>query len=154
MSDVVYLREELRLPVNLVQRYLERAKLLVSSGEIEWICTEVAEHFRPIYEGYVETLQGGEIANMDETGMRIDGENRWLLAGVAKEREPEIEAVVFHHDEHRSSAVVDELLGEEFSGVMGTDFYSAYNPKAVRKQRCWAHLLRETGKLKEKGEEG
>jgi transposase len=35
MSYVVYLREELRLPVNLVQRALSRAGLKVSSGEIE-----------------------------------------------------------------------------------------------------------------------
>lgn len=47
MSAVAYLREELRLPVNLVQRYLGRTGLLVSSGEIEWICTEVAEHLPP-----------------------------------------------------------------------------------------------------------
>ena len=47
MSAVAYLREELRLPVNLVQRYLGRAGLLVSSGEIELICTEVAEHLPP-----------------------------------------------------------------------------------------------------------
>lgn len=47
-----------------------------------------------------------------------------------------------------------ELLGEEFAGVVGCDFYSAYNPSPGRKQRCWAHLLRDTGKLKEGSEEG
>ncbi len=154
MSYVVYLREELRLPVNLVQRYLERAGLKVSSGEIEGICTAVAEHLRPIYEGYLRELQEGEAANLDETGMRIEGENHWLWAGATKDPEQEQETVLFHHDERRSSAVAEELLGEEFDGVVGCDFFNAYNPLSGRKQRCWAHLLRETSKLKERGEEG
>jgi len=152
MSEVVYLREELRLPVNLIQRYLERAGIKVSSGEIESICTEVAEHLRPCYEGYRQGLGEGEATNLDETGMRIEGENHWLWAGVR--RDPGRETVVFHHDERRSSAVAQELLGEEFDGVVGCDFYSAYNPLSGRKQRCWAHLLRETRKLKERSEEG
>lgn len=78
MSDVVYLREELRLPVNLVQHHLERAGLRVSSGEIEWICTEVAAYLHPLYDGYRQELQEGEATNMDETGMRVEGENHWL----------------------------------------------------------------------------
>ena len=146
MSEVVYLREELRLPVNLVQRYLERAGLRVSLGEIEWICTEVAEHLRPLYEGYRQQLREGEAANMDETGMRIEGENQWLWAGERKDSE----TVVFHHDEHRSSAVVDELLGEEFSGVLGSDFYSAYNSKAARKHEILMSVL---ATCRERGEE-
>lgn len=154
MSEVAYLREELRLPVNLVQRYLERAGLLVSQGEIEGICTEVAAYLHPLYEGYLQELQEGEAANMDETGMRIEGENHWLWAGATKDPEQEQETVLFHHDERRSSAVVEELLGEGFEGVVGCDFYSAYHPSLARKQRCWAHLLRGTSKLKERGEEG
>lgn len=152
MSWVVYLREELRLPVNLVQRYLEKAGLAVSQGEIEGICTEVADYLCPLYEGYRRELGEGEAANMDETGMRIAGENHWLWAGVR--RDPETEVVVFHHDEHRSSAVAQGLLGEEFEGVVGCDFFSAYNPLGGRKQRCWAHLLRDTSKLKGRSEEG
>lgn len=124
----------------------------MSQGEIEGICTEVAAYLRPLYESYLQELQEGEAANMDETGMRIDGENQWLWAGATKD--PERETVLFHHDERRSSAVAKELLGEEFAGVVGCDFYSAYNPVGGRKQRCWAHLLGDTSELKEGGEEG
>ncbi|HIC95300.1 TPA: hypothetical protein EYP12_01575, partial [Candidatus Bipolaricaulota bacterium] len=102
MSWVVYLREELRLSVNLVQRYLEKAGLAVSQGEIEGICTEMADYLRPCYEGYRRELGEGKAANMDETGMRIEGENRWLWAGVREDPE----TVVFHHDEHRSGAAL------------------------------------------------
>jgi len=43
LAHVVWLREGLRLPVNLIQRHLERAGLKVSQGEIEHITSEVAE---------------------------------------------------------------------------------------------------------------
>lgn len=143
MSYVVYLREEMRLPVNMVQRYLEKVGLSVSQGEIEQMCSVAAKHSLPLYEEYRDDLRNSKVVNMDETGMRVNGENNWLWTGVAKDPD----TVVFKNDEHRSSAVVKELVGDEFSGVLGSDFYSAYNPSDVRKQRCWAHLLRETRKI-------
>ena len=43
----------------------------------------------------------------------------------------------------RGKAVVDEALGESFSGVLVSDFYAAYHHYDGPKQRCWAHLLRD-----------
>jgi len=40
-------------------------------------------------------------------------------------------------------------LGEDFGGVLGSDFYAAYNDTpGGRHQRCWAHLLRDLHALK------
>ena len=44
--------------------------------------------------------------------------------------------------------MVDEALGESFSGVLVSDFYAAYNHYPGLKQRCWAHLLRDIHDLK------
>ena len=38
--------------------------------------------------------------------------------------------------------MVDEALGESFSGVLVSDFY-AYHHYDGPKRRCWAHLLRD-----------
>ena len=43
----------------------------------------------------------------------------------------------------RDKAVVDEALGQEFAGVLVSDFYAAYHHYDGPKQRCWAHLLRD-----------
>ena len=43
----------------------------------------------------------------------------------------------------RGKAVVDEALGESFSGVLVSDCYAAYHHYDGPKQRCWAHLLRD-----------
>ena len=48
----------------------------------------------------------------------------------------------------RGKAVVDEVLGESFEGVLVSDFYAAYNHYPGLKQRCWAHLLRDIHELK------
>ena len=42
-----------------------------------------------------------------------------------------------------AKGVVDEVLGEEFQGVLVSDFYAAYDHYTGLHQRCWAHLLRE-----------
>ena len=39
--------------------------------------------------------------------------------------------------------MVDEALGESFSGVLVSDCYAAYHHYDGPKQRCWAHLLRD-----------
>ena len=42
------------------------------------------------------------------------------------------------------------MLGEDYDGVITSDFYSAYNKHNARKSKCWAHLLREFKKCYEK----
>ena len=44
--------------------------------------------------------------------------------------------------------MVDEVLGEEFAGVLVSDFYAAYHHYDGPKQRCWAHLLRDVHDLR------
>jgi hypothetical protein len=39
--------------------------------------------------------------------------------------------------------MVDEVLGEDFGGVLVSDGYTAYNHLPCPHQRCWRHALRE-----------
>lgn len=146
MSAVVYLREGLRLPVNRVQRFLADAGLELSTGTIEQVCTEVAEQLQPRYEAILEAARSHPGVGIDETGLRVNGANHWLWVLSTPQE------AVYHPDERRSHAVAEELVGEEFPGVVTCDFYTAYNPPESGQQRCWAHLLRETRELE--GEEG
>ena len=49
---------------------------------------------------------------------------------------------------NRGKAVVDEVLGDDFAGVLVSDFYAAYHHYAGPQQRCWAHLLRDIHDLR------
>ena len=58
--------------------------------------------------------------------------------------------VTFSAGASRGSKVVEEVLGDEFEGVLVSDFYGAYNVHQGLHQRCWTHLLRDIHQLKEK----
>ena len=42
----------------------------------------------------------------------------------------------------------DEALGDQFAGVLVSEFYAAYHHYDGSKQRCWAHLLRDIHDLR------
>ena len=61
---------------------------------------------------------------------------------------------MFHIDPSRSGDVVDKLLGHEFSGVVGSDRYSAYKRIPVEQRAlCYAHLKRNFQSLVDRGGE-
>lgn len=97
-----------------------------------------------LYEMLKKLIRQAGSVNVDETGWRIEGQNGWLWVFAGKEK------VLYKIDKKRSSEVVKSVLGEEYSGILGSDFYSAYNSiKAKEKQKCIAHLLREIKKVEE-----
>ena len=88
----------------------------------------------------------------DETGWREDGRNGYLWSFST----PEVRC--FLRRASRGGPVVEEVLGDEFDGVLVSDFYGAYNVHQGLHQRCWTHpvsstgqaLLRDIHQLKEK----
>lgn len=51
----------------------------------------------------------------------------------------------------RSSQVCQELLGETFTGIVGSDRFSAYHHLSrERRQVCWAHLKRDLTQIAER----
>lgn len=106
---------------------------------------EQAENGRPLYEMIKEKVQKAPWLNADETGWRVKGENWWLWIFTNKD------TVLYHIDRHRSQAVVKKILGKKYQGILGSDFYSAYNGIAtLAKQRCSGHLLNEIKEVQAK----
>ena len=79
----------------------------------------------------------------DETGWREDGRNGYIWSAST----PRVRYYEYHHS--RGHEVVQALLGEDFQGVLGSDFYAAYNIHQGLHQRCWVHFLRDGHDLKE-----
>jgi len=97
-----------------------------------------------LYKTIKELLRNSPGVNADETGWRIEGQNGWLWVFAGKE------AILYKIDRSRGSEVAKDVLGEEYNGILGSDFYSAYNSiKAKGKQKCITHLLRELKKVEE-----
>ena len=107
----------------------------------------VARRGKAIVESFKEEIRASAVVNGDETSWREDGQNGYVWSfSTDKIR-------YYIYRKSRSAAVVKEVLGEQFDGVVVSDFYAAYNAHLGLHQRCWVHLLRDIHELKEKHKE-
>ena len=139
------LREECRLPYGVIQRYLKwRYRLCLSVGELVALVRGVARLGQEEYNQLQQEIRASPVVYGDETGWREAGRNGnlWSFSN------PEVR--YFLRRGSRGSKVVAEVLGDEFDGVLVSDFYGAYNVHQGLHQRCWTHLLRDIHQLKEK----
>ena len=142
VSLIVTLREEARLPIRSIQRYLWTVhQLKLSVGAIADAIHRVARQARRTVDETLERIRGSPVVHADETGWREDGVNGYVWTfSTPTER--------YFVRRGRGKEVVDEVLGESFDGVLVSDFYAAYNHYPGLKQRCWVHLLRDIHELK------
>lgn len=145
MSVIADLATSCRMPHRTIQRLLDALYgLRISLGEISEVLHKVAERGKEAYDGLLWEIRGSPVVNADETGFREDGVNGYIWSFS----NPEVRYLL--RDQSRASRVVTETLGDEFEGVLVTDFYGAYNAYGGVKQRCWVHLLRDLKTLVEK----
>ena len=141
VSLIVTLREEGRLPLRTIQWYLKTVyQLRLSVGGIVHALHRAAQQAEPAVAALLEKVRASPVVQADETGWRQDGDNGYVWTfSTPTER--------YFLRRGRDKGVVDEVLGESFNGVLGSDFYAAYNHYPGLKQRCWAHLLRDIHEL-------
>ena len=139
---MVTLREEGRLPIRIIQWYLETVhQLHLSVGAIVQAVHGVARQAETAVREVLEQVRASPVVQGDETGWRQDGSNGYVWTfSTPSER--------YFLRRGRDKGVVDEVLDSSFSGVLVSDFYAAYNHYPGLKQRCWAHLLRDIHDLK------
>ena len=137
ISLIAALREEARLPFRTIQWYLDTVHgLRLSLGAIVDATQRVACKAQAELTGILERIRGSPVVHADETGWREDGHNGYVWTfSTPSER--------YFLRRGRGKAVVDEVLGDQFAGVLVSDFYAAYHHYDGPKQRCWAHLLRD-----------
>jgi hypothetical protein len=100
----------------------------------QWFCRSLY----PSYESWWQYIQRPGVRCLDETSYRLDGVNYWLWVATSDQ------VCVMFLAPSRSSAEVKSLLGEDFSGILSSDCWSAYNRQAAQaKQKCLAHIGRE-----------
>ena len=142
LSLIAALREEARLPFRTIQWYLDTVHgLRLSVGAIVAATHRVAQKAQSALTDIVERIRGSPVVHADETGWREDGHNGYVWTfSTPTER--------YFLRRGRGKAVVDEALGDQFAGVLVSDFYAAYHHYDGPKQRCWAHLLRDIHDLR------
>jgi transposase len=145
MALIATLREVGRLPVATIQWLLDTVHgLHLSRGELVEILHTVAERAEKSVARLKEELGTSPVVHGDETTWREDGQNGYFWTFCTPTMR------YFTHRRSRSGDVVLETLGEDFGGVLVTDFYAGYSRLLGQHQRCWAHLLRAVHELGEK----
>ncbi len=144
MSLVSYLHTVGRMPVERVQKLLESLYgLHLGRGEITKILHTVASMGKSEVEKLLHAVRGSPAVNADETGWREDGRNGYIWSFST----PRVR--YFIRDKSRSGEVAKDVLGEDYGGVVVSDFYCGYNVLLGRHQRCWVHYLRDLRTLVE-----
>ena len=113
----------------------------VSRGYLVKVIAKVSASLAGAYTELFERLPGEASLNVDETGHKENREKFWTWCFRAQLY------TLFRIDKSRGSEVLIEVLGTEFNGVLGCDYFSAYR-KYMRKfnvlvQFCMAHLIRD-----------
>jgi transposase len=109
----------------------------VSAGGLHDIWHRLAEVLTPWYDQIADLCRTAPVLHMDETGWRTAGRNGWLWCGTARD------ATYYWIHPSRGHDALDAFFAEEFTGVLVSDFWSAYDAVAEHRQKCWPHLLRE-----------
>ncbi len=144
-SVMATLRLLLRLPIRQIQMYLHTLHgVTISIGELIELQHRLKEQMQPHLDALKAQVRASPALQMDETGWREDGENGYIWAACI----PTVRYYEYHHS--RSGTVVKTMIGEDFGGVLGSDFYAGYNTHQGLHQRCWVHFLRDVHDLKEK----
>jgi len=113
----------------------------VSRGYLGKLIDKVSQSLAKSYAELFERLPGEAVLNIDETGHKENGERFWTWCFRAQLY------TLFRIDKSRGSKVLVAVLGEEFNGLLGCDYFSAYR-KYMREfdvlvQFCMAHLVRD-----------
>ena len=113
----------------------------ISRGELARVIAKVSRALERPYQELLDDLPGQARLNVDETGHKRDGERQWtwcFRAGLY---------TLFKIDPTRSGDVLIGVLGAEFDGVLGCDYFSSYRRYqrefGVLLQFCLAHLIRD-----------
>jgi len=113
----------------------------VSRGYLRKVIEKVSRSLEAPYHELLDRLSLEKRLNVDETGHKENGEKFWTWVFKADLY------VLFKIDKSRGSKVLINVLGEEFNGVLGCDYFSAYRKYMkdfnVTMQFCIAHLIRD-----------
>ena len=123
------------------QFFKEIMHLDVSRGMFSKATQKVSDVLKPAYQQLAERLPNESYLGVDETGHKDNGDKYWTWCF----QRPNYS--LFHIDKSRGSKVLFEMLGQEYEGIIGCDYWGAYRKftrlSNATVQYCMAHLIRE-----------
>ncbi len=137
-----YMKSALHASFSTIKKFLRDViKIKISRGQLSKLINKVGYSLDAPYNELLEKIPLEGNLNVDETGHKDNGEKFWTWCFRAELY------VLFKIDKSRGSKVLIEVLGREFNGLLGCDYFSAYRKYMkdfnVVVQFCIAHLIRD-----------
>jgi len=139
---VAYMKNVLHASFSAIRKYIRDVLgEKVSRGYLRKVIEKVSRSLQEPYNELLDRLPLETVLNVDETGHKENGDRFWTWVFKADLY------VLFKIDKSRGSKVLIDVLGKEFSGVLGCDYFSAYRKYMkdfnISLQFCIAHLIRD-----------
>jgi transposase len=127
-----------RMPKRATQELLsDFLGVKLSLGSVPRLEQQVARALAAPVEEARTFVRKQSVVHQDETGWRENKRRAWLWVAVTSQ------VSVFEIALSRGAVVARRMLGERFGGRLVSDRWSAYTwVHPLRRQVCWAHLLR------------
>ncbi len=141
-AAIAFLKGGCHMSYTTIQKmFNELFELDLSRGMLCKATQKVSQALDAPYQQLVQRLPQEAHLGIDETGHHDDGKLHWTWCFQTPAYS------VFHIDPSRGSEVLEAILGADFNGLIGADYWGAYRKYArlfnVRMQYCLAHLIRE-----------
>ena len=142
MAIVAWLKGAGHASFSTVRKFLRDVfGVTVSRGQLAKMIGKTSAALAGPYQDLLSRLPRERRLNVDETGRKDSGEQWWTWCFRADL------FTLFKIDSSRGSSVLVDVLGREFDGVLGCDYFSAYRKYredfGVLVQFCLAHLIRD-----------
>ena len=139
---IAYLKGACHCSFSTIRKFLrDVAGLTISRGQLAKLIAKASDSLQFAYDLLLKLLPSQSILNIDETGHKDRGESLWTWCF----RAPLF--TLFKISPSRGSQVLLDVLGQEFDGIIGCDYFSAYRKFMgdcnVLVQFCLAHLIRD-----------
>lgn len=138
IAYALYLNIELRLPQIRVDQTLNKlfgCQLPIGSNT-HYIKTRAAKMYQETYKALLTRLCSGRVLHVDETTIGIRGNDGfvWVFANMD-------EVAYVYRDTRKGDFLLPML--KDFTGVLVSDFYAAYEAIPCPQQKCLIHLIRD-----------
>ena len=139
---VAYLKGACHASFTTIRKFFRDVlKMKISRGQLAKLINKATASLNGMYAEFLACLPAEARLNVDETGHHENGQALWTWCFRAELY------TLFKIDPSRGSDVLIATLGEEFEGVLGCDYFSAYRKYMkdfdIVVQFCLAHLIRD-----------
>lgn len=142
LIQAVILKYHHGLPFNKIEELFKNlCQFEVSEGALAQALQRISHWMQVETAQILKAVRASPHLHMDETGWKISGTNHWLWA-VVNER-----LAYYRIAQSRGAKIPKAILPKDYTGILVTDFYSAYNRLPGKKQKCLVHLMREMHSL-------